>query len=41
MAYERKDTMAELHYYDKMSKAYMNAGDNTKMVEYKKRVMYG
>ena len=33
--------MIELHYYDKLSRAYMNAGNPTKMVAYHKRVFYG
>ena len=41
LAYDRKDTMIELHYYDKLSRAYMNAGNPTKMVAYHKRVFYG
>jgi len=41
MAYLLKDTLSELQYYDKLSRAYTNAGNPVQMLAYHKRAFNG
>ena len=41
IAYEIKDTMAELNLYHKLAQAHANSGDPIKMVAYHKRAFHG